>query len=126
MIYSDNMNADRLIEFLQQLIKNADRKILLIFDNLKIFHYHIVKEWSKQEKIKQKIEVLWLQPYSLKHNPGEYPNCDLKRSLSDKLAPKNERKLRESIENHMSMLQQNPDRIATYFTRLHQICYRKL
>jgi transposase len=115
MIYSENMNADKLIEFLKQLIKSNEKKIFLILDNLKVHHCKIVKEWLEREEIKQKLEVFWLPSYSPELNPDEYLNCDLKRGLSDKSAPKNVRKLQQNVEEHMNMLQQNPDRVVKYF-----------
>jgi len=115
MIYSENMNADKLIEFFKQLIKSADKKIFLILDNLKVHHCHVVKEWLLQEEIKQKLEVFWLPSYSPELNPDEYLNCDLKRGLSDKPAPRNVQQLQQNVESHMNMLQQNPDRVAKYF-----------
>jgi len=42
-------------------------------------------------------------------------NCDLKRGLSDRPAPKNVNELQKNVENHMTLLQQNPDRVAKYF-----------
>jgi transposase len=115
MIYSENMNADKLIEFLKQLIKSSDRKIFLILDNLRVHHCHIVKEWLGQEDIKQKLEIFWLPSYSPELNPDEYLNCDLKQGLSQKPAPKNEKELQQNVENHMTLLQQTPDRVAKYF-----------
>ena len=115
MIYSKNMNADKLIEFLKQLIKTNDRKIFLILDNLKVHHCHIVKDWLKEKEIKQKLEVFWLPSYSPELNPDEYLNCDLKQGLSDKPAPKNVTELQKNIENHMTMLQQTPERVTKYF-----------
>jgi transposase len=115
MIYTENMNADKLIEFFKQLIKSGDRKIFLILDNLRVHHCYLVKEWLLQEDIKQKIEVFWLPSYSPELNPDEYLNCDLKRGLSDKPAPKNVTKLQQNVEEHMNLLQQNPDRVAKYF-----------
>ena len=38
MIYENRMNADVFIKFMKRLIKDADRKILLIIDNLKVHH----------------------------------------------------------------------------------------
>jgi len=116
MIYSENMNADKLIEFLRQLIKSNDKKIFLILDNLKVHHCHVVKEWLAQEEINQKLEVFFLPSYSPELNPDEYLNCDLKRGLSDKPAPKHVKQLQQNVEEHMSMLQQNPKRVAKYFT----------
>ena len=39
----------------------------------------------------------------------------IKYALSEKPAPKNAEKLRENLENHMIMLQENSDRVAKYF-----------
>ena len=45
MIYSGSMNADRLIEFMNQLTKNKPKKVFLILDNLRVHHSKIVKAW---------------------------------------------------------------------------------
>ena len=115
MLYSENMNADKLIEFLKQLIKSSSKKIFLILDNLKVHHCHIVTKWLEEEEIKKMLEVLWLPSYSPELNPDEYLNCDLKRGLSDKPAPKNVKQLQKNVEEHMTMLQQTPERVAKYF-----------
>jgi transposase len=113
MIYSDTMNADRLILFMEQLIKSSDRKIYLILDNLRVHHSKVVKEWLEQNKMK--IEVFYLPSYSPERNPDEYLNCDLKEGLSSKPAPRNIEKLEENTRNHMNMLIENPDRVKSYF-----------
>jgi transposase len=115
MIYSENMNADRFISFLQQLIKSSERKVFLILDNLKVHHSKIVKAWVEQEEVKPKIELFFLPSYSPELNPDEYLNCDLKRGLSDRPAPKNVEELQKNVESHMTMLQQNADRVIKYF-----------
>jgi transposase len=78
MIYSSNMNAQKLIEFMQQLIKGSQKKIYLILDNLRVHHSKIVKEWLALEDIKEKIAVFHLPAYSPEKNPEEYLNCDFK------------------------------------------------
>ena len=113
MIYSENMNSDKFIEFLKQLIKNNEQKIFLILDNLRVHHSHIVKDWIAENK--EKIELFFLPAYSPEKNPDEYLNCDLKQGLSSKPAPKNQEKLKENLENHMQMLTQNPERVKKYF-----------
>ena len=102
MIYSENMNSDKFIEFLRQLIKNNEQKIFLILDNLRVHHSYIVKDWVKENQ--EKIELFFLPAYSPEKNPDEYLNCDLKQGLSSKPAPKNQEKLKENLENHMVML----------------------
>ena len=113
MIYSGSMNADRLIEFMRQLIKNEKQKIFLILDNLRVHHSKLVKAWAAAHR--EAIELFFLPSYSPEKNPDEYLNCDLKYGMSEKPAPKNEKQLRENVENHMTMLTQNSERVKKYF-----------
>lgn len=113
MIYSDNMNSQRLILFMEQLIKSSDKKIYFILDNLKVHHSKLVKGW--EELNNDKIKLFYLPSYSPEKNPDEYLNCDLKQGLSAKPAPKNVEKLKENLENHMDMLVGNPERVIKYF-----------
>ncbi|MBU1114401.1 MAG: IS630 family transposase, partial [Bacteroidetes bacterium] len=76
MIYSGTMNADRFLKFLRQLVKNKERKIYLIIDNLKVHHSKIVKTWVYKNQ--RTIELFFLSSYSPEKNPDEYLNCDLK------------------------------------------------
>ncbi|VAX19888.1 Mobile element protein [hydrothermal vent metagenome] len=112
-MYSGSMNADRFLKFLRQLIKNRDRKIYLILDNLKVHHSKIVKKWV--EKNKRTIELFFLPSYSPERNPDEYLNCDLKEGLSQKPAPRDQVKLENHVKEHMNMLQTKPDRVKKYF-----------
>jgi transposase len=45
MVIDDAFDANKLIEFLQALIKDAGRKVFLILDNLRVHHSKIVKAW---------------------------------------------------------------------------------
>lgn len=113
MIYSENMNSDKFIEFLGQLTKKSSQKIFLILDNLRVHHSKPVKEWIALNK--DKIELFFLPAYSPEKTPDEYLNCDLKQGLSNKPSPKNAEKLKENLENHMNMLVKNPERVQKYF-----------
>ena len=109
MIYSGTMNSERLIEFIQQLVKGKTKKTFLILDNLRVHHSKLVKEWV--EKNKNKIEIFYLPSYSPEKNPDEYLYCDLKYGLSEKPAPQNQEQLRNNLQNHMVMLQGNQNRV---------------
>ena len=113
MIYSGTMNADRFLKFLRQLIKNRERKIYLVLDNLKVHHSKIVKKWVKKNE--RTIELFFLPSYSPEKNPDEYLNCDLKYGVSEKQAPKNVEKLEKIVNEHMTMLQKNEHRVKKYF-----------
>jgi len=113
MIYSDTMNSDRCIEFMQQLIKSSPRKVYLILDNLRVHHSKIVKQWVEENK--ERIALFYIPSYAPERNPDEYLNCDLKQGLSVKKSPKNKETLQNNVQNHMEMLLNNPDRVKKYF-----------
>lgn len=115
MVYSGTMNSDKFIEFLEQLIKGAWKKIYLILDNLRVHHSKPVKEWLQKEEVRDSIELFFLPSYSPERNPDEYLNCDLKHGISNKKSPKNQEKLEENVKNHMHMLQSQPERVIKYF-----------
>jgi transposase len=113
LIYTDKMNAQKFIEFMEQLIKTSSKKIFFIVDNLRVHHSKIVKEWVKEHE--EQIELFYLPSYSPEKNPDEYLNCDLKQGLSNKKSPRNKEILEQNMKNHMEMLNENPQRVKSYF-----------
>jgi transposase len=79
MTYSGDLNADRLIEFIFQLVKNKGKKTFLILDKLRIHHSKIIKQWLERRKAN---DVFYRPSYSPRKNPYEYVNCDLIYGLS--------------------------------------------
>jgi len=45
MIYQESMSSKVLLKFMNRLIMNANRKIFLILDNLRVHHSRPVNEW---------------------------------------------------------------------------------
>lgn len=113
LIYSDNMNAEKFIEFLNQLMKSTPKKIYAIVDNLRTHHSKLVKAWAQEHK--DGISLFYLPSYSPDLNPDEYLNCDLKQGLSAIKSPKTEKELINNVENHMEMLTKNTERVKKYF-----------
>ena len=69
MIYSETMNAQKFIEFLEQLIKSSDRKLYVILDNLRVHHSKIVKQWVEENR--DDIALFFLPSYSPELNPNQ-------------------------------------------------------
>lgn len=113
MIIDEAFNSDKLIEFLQALIKDAPKKIFLILDNLRVHHSKPVKEWLEEHK--EHVEVFYLPSYSPELNPDERLNADLKYALGSRVQTRSKDKLKQATEEHMTMLQNNPDRVMSYF-----------
>jgi transposase len=113
MIYTGTMNSEMLIKFLDQFIKGKTKKMYLILDNLRVHHSKMVKKWVEEHE--SKIALFYLPSYSPEKNPDEYLNCDLKYGLSEVASPKNQEQLRDNLENHMTMLKNNKERVVKYF-----------
>jgi transposase len=79
IIIDENFGADRLIEFLEALIKDADRKIFHVLDNLRPHHSKLFKAWLETRK--DRIKIFYLPRYSPELNPDEWLNADLKQAI---------------------------------------------
>jgi transposase len=113
MIIDDAFNADKLIEFLDALIKEANKKVFLILDNLRVHHSKPVKAWLADRT--DKIEVFYLPSYSPELNPEERLNADLKQAIGKKVPVRTKAKLRDAANQHMSLLESTPERVRSYF-----------
>ena len=108
MIIDEAFNSDKLIEFLEALIKDADKKVFLILDNLRV--HHTVKAWAGEHK--EKIELFYLPSYSPELNPEERLNADLKHA---KVPVRTKAKLKAAASEHMQILEKSPERVKKYF-----------
>lgn len=117
MFYRDSMNAKKLIEFLRRLIKDADRKIFLILDNLRSHHAKLVKEWLVKRK--NKIELFFLPPYAPEYNPDEYLNGNLKREMAKKGFSESVDELESKARGTMKSFQLSLARVSSFFQADH-------
>jgi transposase len=113
MIIDGNFNHERLIEFIEALIKQAGRKVFLVLDNLGVHHCKPVKEWLAAHQ--QQIEVFYLPSYSPDLNPDERLNGDLKQAIETRVPCRTKDKLRNAATNHMAAIEKNPNRIKAFF-----------
>ena len=113
MIIDEAFDADKLIEFLQALIKDAGKKVFLILDNLRVHHSKLVKAWVAEHQ--DQIELFYLPSYSPQLNPEERLNADLKQEIGKRVPVRTKAKLREAANDHMAMLEQNPERVIGHF-----------
>ena len=113
MIIDESFNSDRLIEFLQALIKDAGKKVFLILDNLRVHHSKPVKAWVEEHK--EQIELFYLPSYSPELNPEERLNADLKNALYTKVPVRTKSKLKAAANQHMQALEKSPERVKKFF-----------
>ena len=113
MCYEENMTQQLFIDFMERLIKEADRKVLFIVDNLKVHHGKIVKEWLDTHK--DAIELFYTSPYSPEINPDEYLNHCLKQNIHSGIIPHTKEQIRNKTEKFMQGLQEEKERVSCFF-----------
>ena len=113
MFYDSKMNSAVLISFFKRLIKDTKGKVFLILDNLRVHHSKPVKDWVLEHS--SKIELFYLPSYSPQLNPEERLNADLKQEMGKRVPVRTKSKLRAAANEHMAMLEQNPERVMSYF-----------
>ena len=113
MVYKDKMKSQTMIKFMERLIKDADKKIFLIVDNLKVHHSYMVRDWLKEHE--SKIEIFFLPSYSPELNPDEYLNCDLKDGVHSGVPARTKKELKQKAISHLRKLQKLPGRVKKYF-----------
>ena len=113
MIIDEAFNSGKLIQFLEALIKDAERKVFLILDNLRVHHSKPVKAWAEERK--ETIELFYLPSYSPELNPEERLNADLKHAICTKVPVRTKAKLKAAATEHMQSLEKSPERVKKYF-----------
>jgi len=113
MVYKEKMNSNTLIKFMNRLVKDSDKKVFLILDNLKAHHSYGVQDWLEEHK--NQIEVFFLPSYSPELNPDEYLNCDLKDAVHSGIPARDKNQLKAKAISHLRKIQKLPGRIKKYF-----------
>ena len=113
MLYRENMASQVLIKFLSRLVKDNERKIYLILDNLRVHHSRKVKAWLDEHK--ELIELFFLPSYSPELNPDEYLNGDLKKRIRSGVPVRTEKDLKKRTRSFMKTLQRRPQHVQNYF-----------
>lgn len=112
-VFEGAMHADLLIGFFKRLIKDTDRKVFLILDNLKVHHARKAKAWLAEHE--DQIEVFYLPSYSPELNPDECLNADLKEAVTKRAPARSKKQLKDAAIGHLRKLQKSPARVRKYF-----------
>lgn len=116
-IYPGALNADRLVDFLARLVRDAKQKIFLILDNLRVHHSKKVKAFLAARG--ERIEVFYLPRYSPELNPDEYLNSDFKRQVRSRPDSRRKGTLERHARSVMHAIQRLPERVISYFRSPH-------
>ena len=117
MLMDKGFNSEVFKIFLQQMIKYSKRKVFFITDNHPAHKTIKLNEWLEENK--DKMEVLFIPPYSPELNPQEYVNQDLKTNIIGKKRAINKEQLKDNINNFMNKRKQDKPQVKKYFHHKH-------
>jgi len=113
LAYKESMTAALFVTFLERLLSETTRKVLLILDRLPAHEALEVADWVAEHA--DRIELFWLPKYAPELNAEEYLNNDLKGAINAAGLPGSRGELRSRIAWFMSQLLQLPERVRSYF-----------
>jgi transposase len=113
MTYERTLNAALFVEFLKQLLRTTQKKIILIVDRLRAHDAALVWDWLEAHK--ERIEMHLLPRRAPELNPEEYLNNDLKGNVHKERLPDTKSELRAQVEAFLSNLANLPEHVMAYF-----------
>lgn len=111
MTYQGAMNADLFRAFLELLMEECGRPIVLIVDNLKVHHANCLQKWFRRMERAGKLWVRYLPSYSPELNPEEYLNRDVKAAAAEKALPATAEEMVEQTAAHLAMRKKSPESV---------------
>lgn len=118
MIYEGKFNAAVFREFLERLIKHADRrKVFLILDNLPVHKAKVLRPWLQEHA--DEIELFFIPAYSPELNPDELLNHDLKANAVGRKRARSRDELVANATEHLTGRANNPEVVARFFQEQH-------
>lgn len=116
MVFHENFTSEIFLQFLKRLVRQSNRKILLIVDNHRSHKSKMVNEWLTKNV--DRINVYYLPSYCPELNPDEFLNQDVKSHLG-KQRLHTKAQMVKSLSSHLKMRQKQPHIIQNFIKGCH-------
>jgi len=113
MVTAKRIGAKVFVEFLRRLVHGWKRPIFLIVDGHPTHKARVVEAFLK--RMKGRLRLFYLPPYSPQLNPDEYVWNDVKSNGVGRSMIINVKSLRSAVESRLRHLQKNPNHVRTFF-----------
>lgn len=117
MVFRKRFRADVFLDFLRRLLRQVDRKILLIVDGHPVHRSLKVKKWLKDKK--HRIQLFFLPSYSPELNPDEILNQDVKSNSVGRRRAHDQNELMTHVRGYLRSRQRQPKIVRNYFREEH-------
>src|SRR5215469_11634656 len=113
MVFEESFRTTVLLRFLRQLIRQTERKVLLILDRHPVHQAAAVERW--EEKHANRIRVFPLPTCSPELNPDEYLNQDVKSNAVGRRRTHNKPEMLMDLRSYLQSTQRQPGIVKNYF-----------
>jgi len=116
-VFKGGFNQSVMIDFLERLIRDAKRKVIVITDGHPAHKGRRVANWLHAHA--SQCELVFLPGYAPELNPDELLNQDLKSNVFSRGRPRTREELIAQTRLYVTATQKRPDVIRAYFQEPH-------
>ena len=109
--FDGSVNAEKLCEGLEHLVRNIPGPILLIWDRSRTHRAKLVKAFLKEHP---NVHVEYLPAYAPELNPEEYCHGNIKRRMKNAIL-NSKVEIRSGLDQGFSRLRKRPDILLGFF-----------
>jgi transposase len=113
MVFRRRFRVPVFLEFLRRLIRQARRKVLLIVDRHSVHRAARMRAFLAEHT--ERIDLIFLPPYSPELNPDEFLNQDVKANAVAAHRPRDADELEANLRRYLRATQRRPDLVRCYF-----------
>ena len=112
-LYPGPIRAQQCVDFLKALRRQIGRKLLIIWDNLKVHKSRLVRR--SLDSCRGEIQVEFLPAYAPELNPSEYLFGHLKPRELGNFCPRNIDELKNYARRRLRSMQRRPTLVAAFW-----------
>lgn len=116
-VFSGRFNQDVMIDFLERLVRDSKRKVIVIADGHPAHQGNRLEDWLEEHS--SECELILLPRYAPELNPDELLNQDLKSNVFSTGRPRNRDELMSQTRSYLQSTQKRPDIVSAYFQEAH-------
>ena len=116
-VFNGSFTQSVMIDFLDRLVRDAKRKVIVITDGHPAHKGRRVKQWLKGRALQ--CELVLLPGYAPELNPDELLNQDLKSNVFSSGRPRTRDELVTQTRSYLRATQMRPDIVRAYFQEAH-------
>jgi len=112
-VIDENINSEKFIEFLKQIVDGRTRPLILILDNVSYHKSKLVRNFVREHR--KEIRIFFLPRYSPEYNPDEQVWNEIKVNRIGRQPVKNKFDLRKRTFFELASLQHRVERVFSFF-----------